>query len=67
MLDQKEESKYKELKDKCRELHVPVPPEIHIGLQVHDKEGNLILDDLQRGHSWNRNFYNLIFSFHLKF
>jgi hypothetical protein len=60
MLDPKEEQKFKELKDKCRELKVPAPPEIMIGLQVHEG-GVLTFDDVQRGHSWNRNFYNSLF------
>jgi hypothetical protein len=58
MLDPKEEKKFKELRNMCRELKVPSPPEIHIGLQVHDHNGVLIFDDKQRGHSWTRNFYN---------
>jgi len=60
MLDQIEEEKYRLLKDKCRELKVVPPPEIFIGLQVHDK-GNLIFDDVQRGHSWTRNYWNYIY------
>jgi hypothetical protein len=58
MLDLKEEARFVELKDKCRELKVPAPPEIMIGLQVHEG-GVLTFDDVQRGHSWNRNFYNI--------
>ena len=57
MLDQKEESKFDELKGMFRDLKLPPPPEIFIGLQVH-KDGELIFDDKQRGHSWTRNFYN---------
>ena len=62
MLNPIEEAKFAELKDKCRELGVPAPPEIHIGFQVHDKNGVLIFDDLQRGHSWTRNYYNLLYA-----
>jgi hypothetical protein len=61
MLDKNEESKFRAFKQMARELKVPCPPEIFIGLQVFDKDDNLIFDDLQRGHSWNRNFYNRIF------
>ena len=61
MLNPKEEAKFAELKDKCRELKVPAPPEIFIGLQVHDKNGVLVFDDKQRGHSWTRNFYNFLY------
>jgi hypothetical protein len=57
MLDPKEEAKFDELKVKCRELKVLAPPEIMIGLQVHEG-GVLTFDDVQRGHSWTRNFYN---------
>jgi len=60
MLNHTEEAKYAELRDKCRELRVPAPPEIMIGLKVHDKNGILTFDDLQRGHSWTRNFWNLL-------
>lgn len=61
MLNQEEEAKFNELKDKCRELKVPPPMDIFIGFKVHDKNGILIFDDLQRGHSWTRNFYNGMF------
>ncbi len=62
MLNPIEEAKFAELKSKCRELGVPSPPEIMIGLRVHDRNGILTFDDIQRGHSWTRNFYNLLFS-----
>lgn len=58
MLDPIEEAKFADLREKCRELHVPSPPEIMIGLQVHDYNGLLICDDIQRGHSWLRNGWN---------
>lgn len=61
MLNPIEEAKFTELRDKCRELKVPTPPEIFIGLRVHDDNGVLVFDDKQRGHSWTRNFYNTIF------
>ena len=57
MLDPKEEAKFDELKGMFRDLKLPPPPEIFIGFQVH-KDGKLIFDDKQRGHSWTRNFYN---------
>ena len=63
MLDPQEEAKFDELKAMCRELKVPSPPEIMIGLKVHDKDGNLTFDDVQRGHSWTRNFWQNIGSF----
>lgn len=58
MLNPIEEKKYQELKDKCRELRVPPPPDLFIGLQVHDENGILVFDDIQRGHSFTRNFWN---------
>lgn len=60
MLDPKEEAKFAALKDKCRELKVPAPPEVMIGLQVHEN-GVLTFDDVQRGHSWTRNYWNWMF------
>lgn len=60
MLNPIEEAKFAELRDKCRDLRVLTPPDIFIGLQVHDK-GNLIFDDVQRGHSWTRNLWNCMF------
>jgi hypothetical protein len=60
MLDPKEEKRFEELRGICRELKVPAPPEIHIRLQVHEG-GILTFDDVQRGHSWTRNFYVWLF------
>lgn len=61
MLNPIEEAKFQELKDKCRDLRVPPPPDIFIGLQVHDHNGILVFDDVQRGHSWNRNYWGAMF------
>lgn len=60
MLDAKEEAKREQLKAKCREMKVLPPSDIFIGLQVHEK-GNLIFDDVQRGHSWTRNYWNYMY------
>jgi hypothetical protein len=60
MLDQKEEKRFEELRGMCRELKVPAPPEIMIGLKVHDHNGVLTFDDIQRGHSWTRNYWNCL-------
>ncbi len=57
----KEDAQWAELKDNCKELGVPAPPEIHINFEVKDKDGNVIFVDRQRGHSWTRNFYNYLF------
>jgi hypothetical protein len=62
MLNPIEEQKFDTLKAMCRELKVPAPPEIMIGLKVHDKNGILTFDDVQRGHSWTRNYWNFLFS-----
>jgi hypothetical protein len=59
MLDPQEEARFDELKSMCRELKVPTPPEIMIGLQVHEG-GVLTFDDVQRGHSWTRAYWNLL-------
>lgn len=60
MLNKNEEAKHAKLREMCRELRVPPPPEIFIRLQVHDKTGKLVFDDTQRGHSWIRNYYNVM-------
>jgi hypothetical protein len=62
MLNPIEEAKFDELKSMCRALRVPAPPEIMIGLKVHDRDGVLTFDDVQRGHSWTRNFWNWFYS-----
>ena len=62
MLNPIEEAKFKKLRDDCRVLGVPSPPEIHIGLKVRDRNGVLTFDDKQRGHSFTRNFYNFTMS-----
>jgi hypothetical protein len=62
-LDPVEEARHAELKKMCAELKVPAPPEIFIRFQVHDKDGKLVFDDRQRGHSWTRNFYNTLLAF----
>ena len=61
MLDLVEEIKFAELKEKCRELKVMAPPEIMISLKVTEKD-KTIFDDIQRGHSWTRNFYSYMLS-----
>jgi hypothetical protein len=62
MLNPTEEARFAKLKALCRELKVPAPPEIMIGLQVHDHNGVLTFDDIQRGHSWTRNYYTQMFT-----
>lgn len=62
MLDIQEEKRIAELKDLCRILKVPPPPDVLISLKVHDG-GVLVFDDIQRGHSWTRNYYNLMLGY----
>ena len=61
MLNLAEEIKFAELREKCRELKVMTPPEVMISLKVTEKN-KTIFEDVQRGHSWTRNFYNFMFS-----
>lgn len=67
MLNLKEEARFAELKYKCRELKVMAPPDVFITLKVRDKNGVLVFDDTQRGHSWTRNFYNIFHTFPASF
>jgi hypothetical protein len=58
MLDPKEEKRFEELRGMCRELKVPnLLPEVKIRFQVHENDV-LTFDDIQRGHSWTRNYWN---------
>jgi hypothetical protein len=57
MLNTIEEVKFVKLKKACIELKVLPPPDVMISFKVH-KDGILLLDDIQRGHSWTRNYYN---------
>ena len=59
MLNKIEEARIAEQKKMCRDLKMPAPPELMIALQVHDKDGQLIFTDIQRGHSWVRNLWNI--------
>ena len=61
MLDLVEEIKFAELKEMCKELKVVPPPDIMINFKVTEKD-RVVFDDVQRGHSWTRNFYNYIYS-----
>ena len=61
-LNPQEEAKFRKLKKDCLRLGVPAPPEIFINCEVVDRNGVLILQDRQRGHSWTRNWYNALLS-----
>jgi hypothetical protein len=62
MLDPIKEAQWEELKKGCRLLGVPMPPEIHIGIELFNRDNKKIYEDMQRGNSWTRNFYNYAFS-----
>ena len=55
-----EEHKYEELKKLGTELHIPIF-ETFLRLEVFGKDGNLTKEYNQRGHSWVRNAYNILF------
>ncbi|MBA7563503.1 hypothetical protein ES708_05162 [subsurface metagenome] len=59
MLDPKEERKYKRLRKRAQELHLPIP-EAFWTLEVF-KDGKLLQRHHQRSHSWTRNAYNCLF------
>ena len=65
MLNPIEEKKFAELKDKCRELKMPPPPDTYVKLKVVNADGKVAFDDIQRAHSWTRNFYNNLYSYPL--
>jgi hypothetical protein len=60
MLDEKEERELELLRRECRRLKVLSPPQILIRLEKF-RDGEKIFDDVQRGHSWTRNYYNFAF------
>lgn len=62
MLDLAEEMKYAEIRKQCSDLNIILPPDIYLNFKV-EKNNAIIFDDTQRGHSWNRNFYNGLFSY----
>lgn len=60
MLNVEEEKRIRELKALCKELKIQAPIDIYISLKV-EKNNKVLFDDVQRGHSWTRNYYTLIF------
>jgi len=60
MLNVEEEKRICELKALCKELKIQAPIDIYISLKV-EKNNKVLFDDVQRGHSWTRNYYTLIF------
>jgi hypothetical protein len=62
MLDPIEEARFVQLKDLSRELKVPTAPDIFILTKVVDNDGKMLSEDIQRGHSWTRNYWNMAFS-----
>lgn len=41
------------------DLGLPTLPDLHIGVKVEDKNGKVLTDFYEQGHSWNRNAWNL--------
>lgn len=60
MLNVEEEKRICELKALCKELKIQAPIDIYISLKV-EKNNKVLFDDIQRGHSWTRNYYTLVF------
>ena len=58
MLDPVEEERYYKIKQQCRELGVIPPVDVFIRAEVVDSRNRKIHDEVQRAHSWTRNFYN---------
>jgi len=58
----KTEDKYLEFEKLSRILQIPVPL-AYIGVEVKDKDGNITECYQDRSHSWNRNFYNILYCF----
>lgn len=56
----KPEELYEELNDLGRELGIPVP-QTHVGLEVHDAEGNLLSEYKDRSRTYTRQFWNFYF------
>ncbi|GAH53720.1 unnamed protein product, partial [marine sediment metagenome] len=59
-LDLKEERKYRQLRKLAQELHIPMPAAF-IALEVFDRNGKPLQRHCQKGHSWTRNAYNVLF------
>ena len=59
MLNHIEECRFAKMRDLCRELKMPPPVEIFVGSKLIDKNGIVLFDDIQRGHSWTRNYWNM--------
>lgn len=41
-------------------LKMPPVPKIFIETEIYDKDDNLVLKEGQDGHSWTRNYYNMV-------
>jgi hypothetical protein len=62
MLDPIEEAKWEMYRKYCRELKIPTVPQSFIVVEKYNKNMDLLYRDTERGHSWTRNFYNLMFA-----
>ena len=59
MLDPIEEKRIKEVKERALKYGIIIAPDVFIRTEVDD--GVAITSDINRGHSWTRNFYNFMF------
>ena len=45
----------------CRILHIPIL-KAYLGLEIRDDKGKVLYRHKQEARSWNRNFYNMLFT-----
>lgn len=62
MLDQIEEAKWEAYRKYCRELKIPTMPQSFVTIEKYNQGMERLYEDTERGHSWTRNFYNLLFA-----
>lgn len=51
--------KIADLRSLSADLGLPVLPDLHIGVKVEDRNGRVLTDFTEQGHSWNRNSWNI--------
>ena len=61
MLNIERERIFEQIRDKCRILKIPSPPEIFVDIELFNSRGEKIRSNRQRGNSWTRNYYNYFF------
>lgn len=50
----------RELQEKCRNAHMPIPPVLSWGYEVKDKNGNVTEKGVGKSNSFTRNAYNMM-------